>query len=122
MTTASCKAKGRKFQQWICAKLLELGAPFGLEPDDVRSTSMGASGVDVLLSPAARRLFPFDIECKAVEALNVVGVFNEHYEKYKNSPAVKILAHTRNRQTPLVTMRFEDFIALWGKTIDKARV
>ncbi len=35
-----------------------------LEPDDVRSTSMGAQGEDLQLSPAARRLIPYNIEVK----------------------------------------------------------
>jgi hypothetical protein len=32
---------------------------------------MGASGADLLLSPAARRVFPFYVECKNQEALNI---------------------------------------------------
>lgn len=35
-----------------------------MEPDDVRSTSMGATGEDVTLSPAARKKVPYQIECK----------------------------------------------------------
>jgi len=59
---ASAKAKGRKLQQEVVARVL---ASFPhLEPDDVRSTSMGAGGEDVQLSPAARRVFPYTVECK----------------------------------------------------------
>ena len=32
--------------------------------DDVRSTSMGAGGEDVLMSTAARKQWPVSIECK----------------------------------------------------------
>ena len=35
-----------------------------LEPDDIKSTSMGAGGEDVQLSPAARAVYPIQIECK----------------------------------------------------------
>ena len=42
-----------------------------LEPDDVRSTTMGDSGEDILLSPEARKLFPFAVECKNQERLNI---------------------------------------------------
>ncbi len=62
MKPQSAKAKGRTGQQEV-QKLL-LGTFPELEPDDVRSTSMGASGEDLLLSPAARRLVPFNIEVK----------------------------------------------------------
>lgn len=60
--TSSAKAKGRNLQQAVAAAIL---ATFpALEPDDVRSTSMGVGGEDVQLSPAARAAFPFTIECK----------------------------------------------------------
>lgn len=60
--TSSAKAKGRRLQQEVAALIL---ATFPtLEPDDARSTSMGAGGEDVQLSPAARRVFPFTVECK----------------------------------------------------------
>lgn len=69
MRPQSAKAKGRRLQQETRDAVL---ATFPtLEPDDVRSTSMGASGADLLLSPAAKRLFPFFVECKNVENLNI---------------------------------------------------
>ncbi len=69
MRPQSAKAKGRRLQQEVRDAIL---ATFPeLEPDDVRSTSMGASGADLLLSPAARKLFPFYVEAKNVENLNI---------------------------------------------------
>ncbi len=69
MRPQSCKAKGRKLQQEVRDQIL---ATFSsLEPDDVRSTSMGASGEDLQLSPAARKLFPFYTESKYRESLNI---------------------------------------------------
>ena len=32
---------------------------------------MGAAGADLLLSPAAKRVFPYYVECKNVESLNI---------------------------------------------------
>ncbi len=54
MKPSSAKAKGRKFQQDIRDMMLDL-AP-SLEKDDIRSTSMGAGGEDLQLSPAARKI------------------------------------------------------------------
>ena len=71
MKTQSAKAKGRKLQQWVRDLILETWNE--LEPDDVRSTSMGAGGEDLQLSPAARRKFGYSVECKNVEKLNVWG-------------------------------------------------
>ena len=42
-----------------------------LKPDDIRSTSMGCAGDDILLSPLAATVVPYAIECKNVERLNV---------------------------------------------------
>lgn len=67
MTPASAKAKGRKLQQWFRDEILKRFK--SLEPDDVRSTSMGAGGEDIQLSPAARKLLPLSIECKNLQSM-----------------------------------------------------
>lgn len=59
----AAKSKGRRAQQWVRDAIL---ARFPtLEPGDVVSCSMGAGGVDVALSPAARKLLPISVEVKA---------------------------------------------------------
>ena len=69
MKARSAKNKGKRLQNKVRDLILE---KFNkqLEPDDVRSITMGDSGEDILLSPAARRLFPFSVECKNQEKLN----------------------------------------------------
>ena len=106
MKPSSAKAKGRGFQQWVRDMLLEQYSQ--LEPDDVRSTSMGCGGEDIQLSPAARRLFPFSVECKAQEKLNV-------YEAYAQACANSgdhepILFMKKNHKKPLVVVDAEWFI------------
>ena len=59
MKTRSAKNKGKRLQNNIRDLILEKFQQ--LEEDDVRSTTMGDSGEDVLLSPAARKLFPFAV-------------------------------------------------------------
>jgi hypothetical protein len=73
---------------------------------------MGQSGVDVLLSPAAKKVFPLAIECKNCEKLNVPAIFTEHHEKYKNDNRLKLLIHSKNRSETLVTLRWEDLLEL----------
>jgi len=73
--TSSAKAKGRELQNWVRDKVLALFP--SLEPDDVRSTSMGANGQDVQLSPAARKLFPFAVECKRLAKIAVYGMYEQ---------------------------------------------
>lgn len=61
-TVKNAKAKGRVGQQQIRDKILETFPE--LEPDDVKSTTMGDGGEDIQLSPAARKLLPLSIEVK----------------------------------------------------------
>lgn len=62
MKAQSAKAKGRLGQQEI-VKLLLKALP-GLQEEDIRSTSMGAPGRDILLSTAALEAIPWCIEVK----------------------------------------------------------
>ena len=75
MKTSSAKAKGRTFQQWVRDRILDTFP--ALEPDDVRSTSMGAGGEDLQLSPAARRNFPYSVECKANKSFAVYKIMEQ---------------------------------------------
>lgn len=86
--------------------------PYGIVDEDIESTGMGQSGVDIILSPAAKRVLDLIIEAKNVEALNVVGVFQKHYEQYAKKPGLKLLIHTRNRTQPMVTLHWSDFLGL----------
>ena len=54
MKPQSAKQKGRKLQQWVRDKLIEL---LDIHPENVRSTSMGAGGEDVIMSKEARDAF-----------------------------------------------------------------
>tara|TARA_Y100000310_G_C20471060_1_gene710051 strand:- start:149 stop:496 length:348 start_codon:yes stop_codon:yes gene_type:complete len=65
----SSKAKGRRLQNIVRDKLR--AAFLSLEEDDIKSQTMGMTGEDIVLSPAARKLIPYSIECKNVERLNV---------------------------------------------------
>ena len=111
MKPQSAKAKGRNLQKWVRDLLLE-NFP-SLEPDDVRSTSMGAGGEDLQLSPAARRLFGFSIECKNVERLNVWDAYDQaSANSGKHEP---LLVMKKNRKKPLVVLDAETFVKLIKK-------
>ena len=108
MKTQSAKAKGRKLQQMVRDLILETFSE--LEPDDVRSTSMGAGGEDLQLSPAARRKFPYSVECKNVEKLNVWGAYEQAAANSgKHEP---LLVMKKNRKKPLVVLDLDAFMSL----------
>jgi len=111
MKTSSAKAKGRRLQNRVAEDLRSVAGE-RLEHDDIKPVSMGVSGVDILLTPAARRLFDLLVECKNHEKLNVVGVFSNHAEKYVLKDGLPLLVHSRNRSDDLVTMRWADFLKM----------
>jgi hypothetical protein len=82
---------------------------------------MGQSGVDVILSPAAKRIFPLDIEAKNVEKLNVVGIFKAHFKKYAATQNLKLLIHSRNHTETMVTLRWSDLLALLNRLLKLER-
>ena len=108
MKTSSAKAKGRRLQQKVRDLLLETFTE--LQPDDIRSTSMGVSGEDLQLSPAARKLIPFAIECKNQEKLNVWDSLKQAEENSGDYDPVLIFK--RNRSKTYAVINIEKFIEL----------
>lgn len=109
MKPSSAKNKGKSYQNWVRDKILEYFP--SLEPDDVKSTSMGAGGEDVLLSPAARKLIPYTIECKSRARIAVY----EWYEQAKGHKDHEPLVFVKgNHKLPLVILSAEHFLKLLG--------
>ena len=106
METQSSKAKGRRLQQKVVALILEANPT--LEADDVRSTSMGAGGEDVLLSPKGREVFPYSIECKNQERVNVWKSYEQAVANAKGHEPLLVIS--KNRKEPLVIVSADYFI------------
>lgn len=105
MKTSSAKAKGRRLQQWVRDQLIE---SLNVHPEDVESRSMGAQGEDVMLARAAREKFPFAIECKNVEKLNVWNAYDQ--AKVNSGDYEPIVVMKKNGKKPLVVIDAEYFI------------
>lgn len=104
----SAKAKGRKLQQAVRDSILNSFPT--LEADDVRSTSMGAGGEDVQLSPAARKLFPYSVECKN---LAKIAVFNYYEQSRTNAGNYEpLVVIKQNRSKPLAVVDLDHFMNL----------
>ena len=72
MKTSSAKAKGRNLQKRVRELLIE---KLDIHPEDIESRSMGASGEDLIMARAAREKFPYSIECKNQEKVNVWSAY-----------------------------------------------
>lgn len=116
MKPASAKNKGRMLQKWVRDTILR-AFPV-LSSDDVRSTSMGASGEDILLSSLAKSLFPYAVECKNVESLNVWAAFSQ-CQANASSSTTPLLFIKKNKKNPLVVMPADIFFSLISADHDK---
>lgn len=104
----SRKQKGRKFQQMVRDKIL--AAFKSLRPDDVKSTSMGASGEDLLFSPFARDMLGISVECKSHKAFAVYKIYDQCASNAKgNEPVVFI---KQNNSKPLAIVDCDHYIEL----------
>jgi hypothetical protein len=108
MKPSSAKQKGRLLQQYVRDAILKQFPQ--LEPDDVRSTSMGASGADVQLSPAARHCFNYRVECKSLAAF--VGYRFLAQADTGSGTGVPLAVVKGNYKSPIVLVDFDHFMEL----------
>ena len=73
---------------------------------------MGASGVDVLLSDAAIKCFPYSIECKNLARLAVYSLYEQAVSNTAEG-TTPLLVIKQNRSDPLVVLSLTDFMELY---------
>jgi hypothetical protein len=109
MKTQSAKAKGRKLQQWFTKLLIEV---LGLDKEDMESRPMGSQGEDIIMGKQSRERFPYSIECKNQEAVNVWKAYAQAEENCKGYEPLVVIK--RNRSKPLVLVDAEHFVGLFA--------
>ena len=108
MKTQSAKAKGRRLQQWVRDQLIE---KLEVHPEDVESRSMGAGGEDLIMARGnSREKFPYSVECKNQEKVNVWESYSQAVENSKDYEPVVVIK--RNNHKPLVVVDVEYFVGL----------
>ena len=109
MLTRSKKAKGKKLQNLVAEKIIEV---YSLSDKDVTSTIMGDSGIDIKLSEEARKKFGWAVECKNLARIAIY----KHWEQAKaNAEKEKLdplLIIKQNRSEPLVVLSLDKFMEL----------
>ena len=105
----SSKAKGRRLQNMVRDALRKLFP--NLEEDDIKSQTMGMTGEDIVLSPAARKVIPYSIECKNVERLNVWQCIKQAEENTKEG-CTPILVIKRNQCIPYALLNLDKWLEL----------
>ena len=110
MRTQSKKAKGRRLQQWVRDLLIE---KLEVHPEDIESRSMGAGGEDLIMSRSAREKFPYSIECKNQESLNIWKSYEQAQQNSGNYEPIVVIK--RNNVKPLVLVDADYFVELHEK-------
>ena len=110
MRTQSKKAKGRRLQQWVRDLLIE---KLEVHPEDIESRYMGAGGEDLIMSRSAREKFPYSIECKNQESLNIWKSYEQAQQNSGNYEPIVVLK--RNNVKPLVLVDADYFVELHKK-------
>ena len=107
MKTSSAKAKGRKLQQCFANLLVETLAAY---EEDIESRPMGSQGEDIIMGKQTRQIFPYSVECKNQESVNVWKAYEQATENCKGYEPLVVIK--RNRTKPLVLVDAEYFVEL----------
>lgn len=113
MTPQSAKSKGRRLQNLVVETIRKT---FGLSDRDVRSTPSGCTGADVLLSDKAVESFPYTVECKNTEKLNVWEALKQAHSR--DTDLTPLLVFTRNKADVYCALLLTDFINVINKKED----
>ena len=109
MKQISRRRKGRRLQNLVRTKILETFDI--LRPTDVSVAKTGENGADIKLSKIARRILPYQFECKNQEKFKILYSFYDQASKHgKYEPALIIKQNTRRALAVIDLDQFIDLI------------
>ena len=112
MNIKSSKAKGRRLQNWVRDKLREVFVNNSLLPklydDDIKSQTMGMTGEDIVLSPAAKKIIPYSFECKNQEKISIWKCLKQ--TENNCGKRIPVLVIKKNKTKVYAVIEFNTFI------------
>ena len=109
MNNKSRKAKARFLQNLVRDRIMKL-LP-SLRKDDIRCAMMSEGGADIKLqSLTARKLFPYNVECKNREEYKTI--YKQYQQSIKHGSLEPLLIIKSNRSRPLAIIDMEHFFKL----------
>ena len=113
MKTSSKKAKGRLLQNKVVTKVLNMmNMYYNIGEDQIRPAIMCESGVYIKMTNKAKQVFPFSIECKNQEHLNIWSALKQA-ESNTYEGTYPMLVFKRNRSEIYCVLKFDDFIKIY---------
>ena len=107
MKPQSAKQKGRLLHKKFRQMLIDL---LGLDAEDLESRPMGSQGEDIIMGKQSRDKFPYSVECKNQESLNVWKSYDQAQNNCKGYEPLLVIK--RNRSKVLVVLDAEYFVRL----------
>tara|TARA_Y100001963_G_C6537896_1_gene334098 strand:- start:244 stop:573 length:330 start_codon:yes stop_codon:yes gene_type:complete len=107
MNPKSVKAKGRALQNLVRDRLHQL---FPKLKEDIHSQTMGMKGMDIVLTPKAKKSIPYAFECKNVEKFNLWKTWEQAMDNAEKLDPVVVVK--KNREKPKVVIDLELFLKL----------
>ena len=108
MRTKSVKAKGRRLQNML-RDALRSAFP-KLHDDDIKSQTMGMPGIDIVLSPKARKFIPYSFECKNKERMDLWKSLQQAEDNA--GEGIPVLVLKRNKSKTYAVIEINQFIGL----------
>jgi hypothetical protein len=115
MKPRSAKAKGRRFTADIAEMIKE---EFDLSENDVKAMPTSVHGADLWLSTAALKRFPFAIEAKNVQTLNIWGALRQAVSHALGTKLFPIVIFRRNHSETYCAIHFNDFVEIVKRGLD----
>ena len=108
MKQISRRRKGKRLQNLVRSKILDTFDI--LRPTDVSVAKTGENGCDIKLSKIAKRILPYQFECKYQERLSTLHRwFNQSRKHGRLEP---ILVVKMNDKKPLLVMDLDHFFEI----------
>lgn len=120
---SSRKGKGRNLQYFVCKRIADLfGVEFNQNDDDclVHSREMGQHGTDVVTRGEVKKLFPFSVECKSCESLQIPQWIEQAKANVEENKSWLLIVKKKSiSQRPIVIMEWDSFEKLMKKYLKK---
>ena len=108
MKQISRRRKGRRLQNLVRTKILETFDI--LRPTDVSIAKTGENGADIKLSKIAKRILPYQFECKYQERLATLHRWFSQSRKHGRMEPILVVK--MNDKKPLLVMDLDHFFQI----------
>jgi|TARA_A200000159_G_C7239033_1_gene303699 hypothetical protein len=85
----------------------------GADEEDLESRPMGSSGEDIIMGKQTRQIFPYSVECKNQEKVNIWSAMEQAESNCKSYEPLVVIK--KNGKKPLAVIDAEYFVEMHNK-------